>query len=1276
MAKPCRYQLPGTDTWMSESEFKKALNDGLIDKFMTENNISVRGLKPKAVTTPVEAQPTVETPVEPVAETKAEPTQEAKPAETKTEPLAKEETPKYESKETPKKMVAPGRTKSAFDRNFTVEVSADGTTATVQGEPIETADGRTLTPPKETVKITTNINGERVAVTSKGDTVYLDRAKEVEEKQVETKGKTRAEIEKEHLQLAKESNGGYAIVYSRTEDPLVFKLNKVTGRWQELNSKGEWVNANDNRNDQANDAVNYTRKDKKEVTLDGEKFFFDFKNKAWKKYSEDGSLSSIPKSLAEKIQKQFVKENPNRAPKSKEEIKEVIGDIIDKAKFDTKNKAVSSLIPPNLWNKILDLVKEALLTGVDFTFAINDAAKKVFDKAVADGEITEQQAGEYMDEINNDKASRINGLSSVKNEFISETAKKIASIGMENIGVEEWINLAEQAIKNGEINPRDLVQSLIDNPRPVTPLEQSVLNYSKVKMLNDLDDLLRDIKDVDSDTEKSNINAKIKNIESDLLDHEVASTVSGSQQGLSFYLRQVMMDSQYNLFLPRIEKIYRDAGKEMPADLKREIQEAQKELRRLNREIERKRKESQEVQENEAVKNIKNSSSKKNSGKKITSKDGKISVSIDSIRKAVSDGAQTIEDVIEAVRSEVTTEYPNATDRQIRDAISNYGKEAGKTKTDLDKEIDRIRAVGRMISKLEDIQKQLVTKVGKIKNERNKRAVQKVLTDRERELKRAIREAMSDIPMTEDEIAEIAANNLEAYKNSLRNRNSELKRRIKDGDFSTQTKSRFQELDEEARQLELERQELVDKLEYEKTKAILQTQSDLKKLERYIFETLNLPKGLIASVDLSAPFRQGIIGMMTQSPKKSLNQLRQMVKFWRNPDVYDKWLSTIKSSEFYPLMKASGLHIAEQNGELVEMEEAFMSNLGNKIPIFGQSYSAKGVKVPGLNIYKRSDAAYTGFLNNMRVQMFMEGADLLKQQGHTMASNPKVFKDWAKFCNTATGRGNIQSQKEITKSAINLSAAFFSPRLIKARLEALGLSPGYYYSMDPASRAMALKTMATFVASTSLLIGAMALWYNHDDDDKTSVELDPRSSDFLKVRDGNTRVDLTGGMSIYHRTIYQFLRGQKKNTTTGEIKQLNKDFGGTTRKDIVDQFFANKLSPIYSKLYKWSSLTESEKLRRLKEEESKDVIFNRAGMPIWLQDLTVPLWMRDVEPIMKEQGYGAGAFLIGLSLLGEGVQYQEPRVGSSNNTISDFNDIQDFDTFEDPLNDMNNKFGF
>ena len=46
MAKPCRYRLPGQDTWMSEDEFKKSLADGLLDKFAIDDKIAVRNFKP------------------------------------------------------------------------------------------------------------------------------------------------------------------------------------------------------------------------------------------------------------------------------------------------------------------------------------------------------------------------------------------------------------------------------------------------------------------------------------------------------------------------------------------------------------------------------------------------------------------------------------------------------------------------------------------------------------------------------------------------------------------------------------------------------------------------------------------------------------------------------------------------------------------------------------------------------------------------------------------------------------------------------------------------------------------------------------------------------------------------------------------------------------------------------------------------------------------------------------------------------------------------------
>ncbi len=44
MAKPCKYKIPGTDTYVSEEKFKEMLNDGLLDKFLLDDNIAVRGL--------------------------------------------------------------------------------------------------------------------------------------------------------------------------------------------------------------------------------------------------------------------------------------------------------------------------------------------------------------------------------------------------------------------------------------------------------------------------------------------------------------------------------------------------------------------------------------------------------------------------------------------------------------------------------------------------------------------------------------------------------------------------------------------------------------------------------------------------------------------------------------------------------------------------------------------------------------------------------------------------------------------------------------------------------------------------------------------------------------------------------------------------------------------------------------------------------------------------------------------------------------------------------
>lgn len=1416
MAKPCRYRQPGTDAWLSEADFKKTLNDGLLDKHIEDGVISIRGFKPKTETAPVAAQPVVESTktkkdldkefnslnkeyvsdsklldeasknnedtteienrldetqakmgevsnqLESLSEAESKPTLSKKDQEeldfisreaeatesaiidlqeqieieksnfkeekeritqekakvrsskmpkdekserleeldaelsdikddhddlvqqykddiaseksdlkryknrqskiqakantkqdttqeTKAEPVKTEKAPKAEAKESYK---AKAIDKRGGDKAYTVTVNNN--TADVVGEERPSPMDPTKMTPGASYKglpITTNINGQRVVETPTGDTIYLD--KPIAEKTEEVK-----EV-KERVSEGKGANITVDVPGRSVSSPVVKMVkNRRTNQWQALKSDGTTYETSDTLKEKAEAIYQQTRTDAKVVSLPAleantrnRQMVFSNTTNKWMEVNGEGILINVTESSAKAAEKAY--------ESKKEKVKRAIDKGIDKLKFDSDGLIMSSLIPPKLWNEILDNLKESLISGVEVTFTINDIARKIFDKAVKANEITEAEAEKFMNDINSSITNEDGVLSSIKKDLTSETARKIASIGIENASMKEIIESAEEGIESGEIDYRLLINQLINDPRPTTALETAVLIYSKTKMLNDLYDLHEKLNSMSATDDKSKINTQIQLIEDDLLKNEIASNVSGSATGFAFSIRRIMMNSEYELFLPRIQKMYKEAGKEVPVELEKAIKDAQKELRRLNKEIEAKKNDVKKAEDEELVGEIKNNPDKKNSGKKTMSKDG-ISVSIDKIRESIAKGAKTIEDVINYVKPEVLAKHPNATDRQIRDAISNYGREIRKTSDDISKELNRIRVVGRMISNLEDIRKQLATKVGNIKNPNVRTKAIKMLTDQERELSRSIKEEISKIPVTEEELKAFQENRLEAYKKSLIDRSKELERRIKEKDFSTKKRTKIYQLDKEARDLEIERQELVDKFEYEKTKAQLTLEPGLQKFGRHVLDAFNLPKGLIASIDVSAPFRQGIIPLMSQNPVKSAKAIKQMFAFWANPDSYDKWLSALKSSDQYPFIKASKLYIAEQNGKLSAMEEVFSNNLGNKIPIIGQSYKIKGKTVlPGTNLYKRSESAYVGFLNNLRLQIFMEGSDLLKQQGYTMESNPEVFKDWAKYTNSATGRGDLNP-----RDAMILGPLFFSPSLIKSRLEVLGLSWRYYQKMSPAVRAMALKKTATFMATTSLVIGLAALWLNNDDDDDTSVDIDPRSSDFGKLKLGNTRVDITGGTAVYYRTLAQIASGEKKKMTTGQIEQLNETFGGQTVFGVGEQFFANKLAPVPSKIYQSASLSKSEKERRSTEEANRDNVFNDIGIPLFVQDITIPLWMRDVQPIMKEQGYGVGSALIALSLLGEGVQYYEPKYKSTSENVS-LDDLDDFNDFED-----------
>src|SRR5690606_5714979 len=96
-----------------------------------------------------------------------------------------------------------------------------------------------------------------------------------------------------------------------------------------------------------------------------------------------------------------------------------------------------------------------------------------------------------------------------------------------------------------------------------------------------------------------------------------------------------------------------------------------------------------------------------------------------------------------------------------------------------------------------------------------------------------------------------------------------------------------------------------------------------------------------------------------------------------------------------------------------------------------------------------------------------------------------------------------------------LNTTLFSPRLIASRLKLL--NPAYYVMANPVVRKEALKSLFA-IAAVGNTIGQLAKMAGG------TVENDPNSSDFGKVKIGNTRIDPYAGFQQYIVAANRLLR--------------------------------------------------------------------------------------------------------------------------------------------------------
>jgi len=216
----------------------------------------------------------------------------------------------------------------------------------------------------------------------------------------------------------------------------------------------------------------------------------------------------------------------------------------------------------------------------------------------------------------------------------------------------------------------------------------------------------------------------------------------------------------------------------------------------------------------------------------------------------------------------------------------------------------------------------------------------------------------------------------------------------------------------------------------------------------FLVELANVPRAALATADMSAFLRQGVIEIPAH-PMISLKAIAKTFRFAFKPETFEQYFVDLKKDPLYPLMRKSKLAITDPSqARMTEREEAFISRFLQRIPI---------IKIP----VEFAERAYVGFLNKIRVDLFKTWADELLSQGLSPVKDVAYFRAAADVINTFTGRGDLG--KTGNRIAPQLNTLFFSPRLIAARFQAL--NPAWYIKQPKEIRKKAISDFAKFVAA-------------------------------------------------------------------------------------------------------------------------------------------------------------------------------------------------------------------
>ena len=345
---------------------------------------------------------------------------------------------------------------------------------------------------------------------------------------------------------------------------------------------------------------------------------------------------------------------------------------------------------------------------------------------------------------------------------------------------------------------------------------------------------------------------------------------------------------------------------------------------------------------------------------------------------------------------------------------------------------------------------------------------------------------------------------------------------------------------------------------------------------------------------MSATLRQGIILSATR-PIMATKAFGKSFKAFFSRYSAERVDNAIRSADHHYIREKSGLQLTEVEGLRTAREEMFSAQMIEKVPIIG-------------DVVKASNRHMTTNLNLLRVGAFDQF--LAKFPNATQAE----LTAWADWINIATGRGDLGRAAAVANT---LSLGVFAPRFAVSRIQTPYMM--FKHWKTPRVRAAIAKDMVGFVGlGTTMLVLADLAGFG--------VGLDPRNPDFGKIRIGDTRIDIWGGVQQPVRVVARVgLAVTDKTGITG--KELTKRERDVDPLNLIGRFAAYKLAP---------SITIPLELIKGKTIVGEPVTPTQTAARAVL-----PLWLDDVADAYRKEGAGRATLVGGLTFLGVGATTYE-----------------------------------